>query len=334
MPPWGVVFFLAAFIFYLVTLAPGVLDHDGAQFQTLGYTGGVAHPTGYPLYIMILRTFVCCLPIGDVAFRVNLVSAVFASLTVMLVYYFCFLTLRNHLASLVAAISLGVSSTFWIYGITAEVYSLHLFFMMCILVVLLWWKQTQKPQLLWLLSFLLGVSFSHHRMTLLLIPSVLYFVLAYWKKENRVNLLRMSLVVAILFIVGLSVYLYSYHQISIDNPANEYQVLTQYLPQLGITEADWNSTWKKFLCLISTGRYKWDILVFTTPRFVENLAAVVPNLLHQFALGVVVGMVGLIISFLKDRRLAWFLFSLFGIHILFALVVHGEFQVWLLPGNV
>jgi hypothetical protein len=42
----------AAFALYASTLAPTILAGDGGEFQFVPYLLGVAHPTGYPLYIL------------------------------------------------------------------------------------------------------------------------------------------------------------------------------------------------------------------------------------------------------------------------------------------
>src|SRR5262245_14429377 len=67
---------------YLSTLAPGLTwaNHgaDGGDLITAAATGGVAHPSGYPTYLVLARLFLA-LPFGPLAFRVNLLSAVCAA---------------------------------------------------------------------------------------------------------------------------------------------------------------------------------------------------------------------------------------------------------------
>ena len=57
------------------TLAPTVLAGDGGEFQFVPYLLGVAHPTGYPLYTLLGWLWSHLLPVGDVAYRMNLFSA-------------------------------------------------------------------------------------------------------------------------------------------------------------------------------------------------------------------------------------------------------------------
>src|SRR6185436_2656693 len=70
---------------YVRTLAPGLLLGDSAEFQTLAYTLGMTHATGYPVYLLLAHAFTL-LPLGDLASRVSLFSAVSASVALALVY--------------------------------------------------------------------------------------------------------------------------------------------------------------------------------------------------------------------------------------------------------
>ncbi len=79
--------FIASLSLYLSTLAPSVvtLFDDSLELQLVTYQLGIAHPTGYPLYTLLGKLFTL-LPIGDVAYRVNLLSAFFGAATVALLY--------------------------------------------------------------------------------------------------------------------------------------------------------------------------------------------------------------------------------------------------------
>ena len=73
------------FAVYLTTLAPTVMWYDMGEFATASATLGIAHNTGYPLLILLGKAFTF-LPVGDTAYRVNLMSAVFTALAVALVF--------------------------------------------------------------------------------------------------------------------------------------------------------------------------------------------------------------------------------------------------------
>src|SRR5215212_10615094 len=74
-----------ALALYVRTLAPALLLGDGAEFQILAATLGIAHPTGYPIYLLLGKLFTW-LPIGSIAYRVNLLSASAGALALALLY--------------------------------------------------------------------------------------------------------------------------------------------------------------------------------------------------------------------------------------------------------
>ena len=70
---------------YLLTLGTHVGRADTFEFQVVAPQLGIAHPTGYPLFVLIGKIF-SLLPLGSMAFRVNLASAIFATAAVMVIY--------------------------------------------------------------------------------------------------------------------------------------------------------------------------------------------------------------------------------------------------------
>src|SRR5688500_17569623 len=63
---------------YVATLLPGVgYSGDTAEFQFAGKVLGTTHPTGYPTYLVLNHLFVRLWPFGTVAYKANLLSAVF-----------------------------------------------------------------------------------------------------------------------------------------------------------------------------------------------------------------------------------------------------------------
>lgn len=76
--------FSISFTVYLFTLSPTVGLEDAGEFITAIATLGIAHPSGYPLYVVLGKLFTLLVPLGDIAWRVNLFSAFCASLTAAL----------------------------------------------------------------------------------------------------------------------------------------------------------------------------------------------------------------------------------------------------------
>ena len=71
---------ISLFGVYLSTICPTVYLGDSGELTTAAYCLGIPHNSGYPLYTLLGNLF-CFLPLGNIAFRVNLMSTVFAVLT-------------------------------------------------------------------------------------------------------------------------------------------------------------------------------------------------------------------------------------------------------------
>src|SRR3990172_6909542 len=152
IPALGI--FGSTLIVYILTLSRSVYFGDSGELIAVARTLGIAHPPGYPLYTMIAHLFTY-LPFGNLAFRVNLFSAVTSSLTIVVVYFICLKLTKNRLASISASLFLAFSYLFWLYSLVAEVFSLNnLFVTLIILVSISIFENPKNLKLFYLLSFL------------------------------------------------------------------------------------------------------------------------------------------------------------------------------------
>jgi hypothetical protein len=205
----------AAFVLYVLTLAPTVLAGDGGEFQFVPYLLGVAHPTGYPLYTLLGWAWSHLVPVGDVAYRMNLLSAFWAALAVGLVY----LTARSllqqttpaleaapqRLIAAVASATLAATPTLWSQAVMAEVYGLHIFFVAALLYLLLLWAEHHRPQLLLAAALVFGFSLAHHSTTVLLAPAILVYL---WLADRRIfRDWRLIIQALLLIVLPLALYL-------------------------------------------------------------------------------------------------------------------------------
>lgn len=200
---WALGLGLAALALYLATLAPSVATvfDDSLEFQVVLPSLGIAHPTGYPLYTL-LGWLLSRLPVGDLAYRVNLLSALAGAAAVAAL----FLTARR-LGSgrLPAALMAGVfalSTTWWSQATIAEVYTLHGLAVALILYLTLSDRGTRTP---WL-ALVFGLALAHHRTTLLLAPGVLVYLL--WTDPGVLRRPRDLVKLGLAFLLPLALYLY------------------------------------------------------------------------------------------------------------------------------
>jgi len=241
---------LAAILFglslwvYVRTLCPTVGPFDSGELISAAYVLGIPHPPGYPLYVLLGKLFTF-LPFGSIAYRVNLMSAFFGAVTVMMVFLIVYklqslhlgksmnqepkAKLRALLSPIVAALMLVFSPLLWRQAVIAEVFTLNAFFVALMVYVLLVWHEkiaafrvknsTQNSVLkpaahLNLFAFLFGLSLCNHHTVILCLPAFLYFI---WRtvrvgqsasKTVKIMSASQYLTMAVFFLIGLSVYIY------------------------------------------------------------------------------------------------------------------------------
>ncbi len=173
----GVAVVLFAGVLYLLTLTPSVMPGDYAEFQMSAAILGVPHPTGYPLYILLSKLFTI-LPFGDVAYRVNLSSAVYMAGAVGLLYASGLRLLRLvglskvWWAAGVGALLFAVAPTVWSMSLVARSYALNALLVGYVVFSLIQWRHTQRARWFYLTCLLIGLSMVHHGTTYLLLTGV------------------------------------------------------------------------------------------------------------------------------------------------------------------
>lgn len=151
---------LVSLCLYSATACPGIYWYDSAEFVVAGATLGIPHAPGYPVYVWIAHLFTL-LPL-DVAYAVNLMSAVFGALDVALAFAVARRLGASRAASAVAAILLAGGPVFWHNAVVAEVYTPGLFGLL-----LTWWLalgawRTGKVWLALTAAAVAGVSLGLH----------------------------------------------------------------------------------------------------------------------------------------------------------------------------
>ena len=79
---------LAALVAYVWIAPPYIVDGDNAEFVTVGTMGGVAHPTGYPAYLLWLRA-TAWLPGSSPAQTTAIATAILAAIQLLVLHAAC-----------------------------------------------------------------------------------------------------------------------------------------------------------------------------------------------------------------------------------------------------
>ena len=163
---------------YFRTVHPGVGPYlDSVEYQLTTLVWGVSHPPGHPLFALLGRLFITLAPFGNLAYRLNLFSAVSSAITVALILRLTYRLTRSVPLALLGALSLGGAVRFWYQALYAEVYALYNLFVAAELLALVAFMQTRKPWLFFAGTALYALSFGVNALALFLLPMWLWAVL-------------------------------------------------------------------------------------------------------------------------------------------------------------
>jgi hypothetical protein len=198
--------FAVALAAYARTLLPGLAFGDRGELQTVPAVLGIAHAPGYPSYVLAARLFEL-LPLGSVAYRANLFSAVLTALALATLSWTAVrLGVRPAIAA-GAALATGAVGTVWASATVADVSPLHLLLMALLLDRSLAWADRARPADLALCGLLTGLALGNVLLTLFVAPFLALFALWSGKQAIAEQPLLLFLPIATLAL-GLVVYAY------------------------------------------------------------------------------------------------------------------------------
>lgn len=311
--------FLTAIGLYWLTLAPGLVGLvDTPKFQFVGAILGVPHSPGYPLYTLLSYGF-SQLPFGSLAYRINLMSAVFGALTAALIFLCGRRAGAGRLASGIGALGLACGPLFWSTAVVAEVYTLHTALLAAILLSLLSWAETRSATAYFAAVGCVALSVGHHTTMLLLAPAFAAYVLlidARWALQPR----RVALTAGLL---ALGIIPYGFIAIRTLQGAS-------YLETRISSLADG-------VAAVSGRRWQSSLFAFDIPTLLrDRVPFVARTLVREFSWPGLVVVVGGVVSVLvRHRPLGVLLVTSGLINVLFVLVYDiDEISVFLLPTAV
>jgi len=259
------VMFLVAETVYLATMAPTLSFWDCGEVIATARTLGIPHPPGAPFFLLIGHIFSMLPFFHDIGARINLVSTLESSATVMLTYL---ITVRLIVSSrgtdpdlwngtekisayggaAIGALALAFSESFWFNAVETSLWAASSFFTATVIwMILCWYEEDPEPgNERWLLAvmYMIGLSIGVHLLSLLALFSV---VLIYYFKKYEVTPLSFGLMLlgslALFFLI--------------------YRVIIKELPVLLVT-----TSWWGLLALVAllafgvyhTHRNRWILL--------------------------------------------------------------------------
>ncbi len=324
--------FLSFLALYIFTLSLDILPADSGEYQVVVPLLGVAHPPGFSLYTLLGKLFITLIRVGTYAYRLNLFSAFISSLTLILVnravYRLAHSSHAPHsslfasrLPGLLAAFTLGVSTTFWSQATTTNIRSLMALLTALAVYALVEYRLNPTVNRLAFFAFTLSLAVVHH-LSIAFIAIVLVFAAILFAPSPRHLVTPKTLL-----------------QLSVS--ALTPLIILLYLPIRGAAHAflapPGLDTLSGFFQHVLGLGFGGDFFYFANFAAIPDRLAILLNIfLFQFnAATLILLTLGLILSFFRDWKLALALTLAFAVHCFVAITYRAPQTVeYLLPAYV
>jgi hypothetical protein len=204
-----IIVFAAAAVLYGVSCAPSLLWQDSGmiQYRVLqnDIEGGFGLALSHPLYyiISIAAKYV---PVGNVIYRINMVSALAGAFAIANLYLLVKLWKKQTWPAVIAALSLALSHTFWRHASIVETYNLYLAFLFLELIYLCKYRESSKIKNLCFLGLFNGLAISVHMLAVIpLTCYIIYLLILLLSQKIKIRTLMLFI---LCWVVGAASYEY------------------------------------------------------------------------------------------------------------------------------
>jgi hypothetical protein len=338
---FDVALFFAAFLLYTLTLTPSLLAADSGEFQLIAWKLGIAHPPGYPLYIVVGHLFSRFF--ASPAFALNLLSAILASVTLVLVSRAVYTATGSTLGGLAAAVILATATTFWAQATTANIrMPTALFTAACVYALVKYQRAVAevrnpvvaappRPQAgssdryLILFALLFSLGLSHH--VSLIFPGIFFIAFVLLVDPSLLRQPRRWIKPGVAFLCGFLPLLYLPFRSASGGTFANGDSAAQVAQPGGLLDY-----------VLARG-FEGDFFYFVTerPDLLDDRLALLPTLFNfQFNLGaLVLGLLGAIVLAWRNGRLLLLLLGGIAVHTFVTLTYRAPQTVeYLMPAYV
>ncbi|MBN1297191.1 DUF2723 domain-containing protein, partial [bacterium] len=194
---------LSVFSLLLGMTSPGISWGESALLTTRGWQLGSAHPPGYGGFLHLIHLAQHVLPLGDIAFRANIMGILIMAAASGLILLFMHSLKTPPVLALPHSITFAISLPVLSAVTSAEVYSLHLLLFLGIILILS--RHSPRIPSIYSAAFLIGVAATHHLTFLILSPGILWLLAT--QLRHTKHRLRTASIAVTLLLFGLSAWI-------------------------------------------------------------------------------------------------------------------------------
>ncbi|MCK4237111.1 MAG: DUF2723 domain-containing protein [Candidatus Krumholzibacteria bacterium] len=331
------IIFLVTLAVYILCGAPTIMYGDSAELQAVALKGGVAHPSGYPTFVMLGQFFGRVLQ-GDPARRITIMSSIFGAAAVC-AFFLVLLKFGVPVdPAFFGSIIYGAGFTFWWSATRTEVYTLAIF----IFLIGLWLTlhALEKPTLArtGLAGAAMGLTLTGH-LSFAPVILVIFVFLFLRSPPEGVSPPRYWSVLLLSFLAGLTPYLYLVWADHGGFPMNYLNYTIELgSGQFGLTEQTFNDPWERIPWLIFGKESRPLVFLFHLRPMLWQLLRVlaIEFLYHSGPIGLPLFIMGSYHLLKKSGKKAFVLFAIIAASALFgAGFGPGRMlQIFLLPATI
>jgi hypothetical protein len=181
LPAWATALItaLVAAVVYVRTACRTVFVGDSGELAAAVHTLGVAHPPGYPLYVLTGKLFSLALPVGRPVWRLNLYSAAMAAASVGFLQATLAALGLPWFISTAAALAWAFSASLWSQSGIARVYALGAALSSAATWLAVVWYVSPDPgyEPVWAAFLIVGLGIANHPIAAAHVPAIAALVL-------------------------------------------------------------------------------------------------------------------------------------------------------------
>jgi hypothetical protein len=296
----GAFVFLLSTVVLFLTVQPSVSFWDPGEISAASYSLMVPHPPGGPLWLIIGRFFSMLPFAGNIGFRINTVSLLAGSISILLLYLISIKLIETYrgkdyksnvdaiityVSAAIGALAFAFCDTFWFNAVESNYFSLStLLFSLVVWLMMIWYEHADEhgsERYIILMAYLIGLSFGVHLMSVLAIFTFVFVIVMRkyvtddetFKKTAYIFLIH----VALLAIIALG--LWSSQTSTTPPSPDEYKAFDSKFVWImfGVSVIFMGATWKKifhynsfYIPVIAGG----VILLFAYPGIVKGVPAI------------------------------------------------------------
>lgn len=217
--------FLMTLVSFIRTLMPGTVGGDAGELQYAAPLLALVHPTGQPLYVLLGKLWTEIIPIGSIAYRMNLLAAVSTASGCAALAWLVGRIYGLPIIGAAASLTLGFGATVWSQAVLADKYGFNVLLASVIIGLALWWGHaarrtftghdgtidnhfavSRQDRLLYALSAAFGIGLLHHRSLALFGVGIAIMVVVHLGADLWRRWRRTLICAGLVFVPALMVY--------------------------------------------------------------------------------------------------------------------------------